>query len=319
MLPIVGVSLEEALLGFGDDGEESELHDKEVSLTTSDVTGSQTAIFEYDPQDEPTTGAPPGPWDGYSLFTIDLSGVKDDIVDLQQRISDAETCRQQVIAALQRYDPDYDPAEGECPASKVGEVVDDVGELKDELEQCHDCKDEVIAAIQQYIPDYDPAPTDCPADEIDDVYQKGRDDEAEENPPGYPFPPYDPDNPDPDRANKIFEITKGDPVKDETTGLALYIKIENVAGRSAKAQICYKDAYGQEQVVFGVSYGSQYIQMVNAYFQITNSSTGSGEITYTFYNSNYQQYYTLTRTFNDKSEIVGYGDPAHNYSVTKNS
>lgn len=317
MIPIVGVSLEEALLGFGDD--DAELHDKSVSLTTSDVTGSQTAIFEYDPQNEPVSGDPAGPWDGYSLFTIDLSGVKDDIEYLQQRISDAETCRQQVIAALQRYDPDYDPAEGECPSDKVGEVVDEVGELEDELEQCHDCKDATVAAMQAIDPDYVIPASGCIDDIPDKAYQKGRDDEAEENPPGYTFPPYDPDNPDPDRANKIFEITKGDPVKDETTGLALYIKIENVAGRSAKAQICYKDAYGQEQVVYGVSYGSQYIQMVNAYFQITNSSTGSGEITYTFYNSNYQQYYTLTRTFNDKAEIVGYGDPAHNYSVTKSS
>ena len=318
MLPIVGVSLEEALLGFGGD-DDAELHDKEVTLTTSDVTGSQTAIFEYDPEDEDPQGTPPGPWDGYSLFTIDLSGVKDDIEDLQQRISDAETCRQQVIAALQRYDPDYDPAEGECPSDKVGEVVDEVGELEDELEQCHDCKDATVAAMQAIDPDYVIPASGCIDDIPDKAYQKGRDDEAAENPPGYTFPPYDPDNPDPDRANKIFEITKGDPVKDETTGLALYIKIKNVAGRSAKAQICYKDAYGQEQVVYGVSYGSQYIQMVNAYFQITNSSTGSGEITYTFYNSNYQQYSTHTVTFNNKSEIVGYGDPAHNYSVTKSS
>ena len=187
MIPIVGVSLEEALLGFG--GDDAELHDKEVTFTTSDVTGSQTAIFEYDPQDEPVTGTPPGPWDGYSLFTIDLSGVKDDLEDLQQRIADAETCRQQVIAALQRYDPDYDPAEGECPSDKVDEVVDEVEELKDELEQCHDCKDQVIAAIQQYIPDYDPASDECPAPEIPNVYQQGKEDEAEENPPGFEFPP----------------------------------------------------------------------------------------------------------------------------------
>jgi len=187
LIPIVGVSLEEALLGFG--GDDAELHDKEVTFTTSDVTGSQTAIFEYDPQDEPVTGTPPGPWDGYSLFTIDLSGVKDDLEDLQQRIADAETCRQQVIAALQRYDPDYDPAEGECPSDKVDEVVDEVEELKDELEQCHDCKDQVIAAIQQYIPDYDPASDECPAPEIPNVYQQGKEDEAEENPPGFEFPP----------------------------------------------------------------------------------------------------------------------------------
>lgn len=130
MIPIVGVSLEEALLGFGGD-DDAELHDKEVTLTTSDVTGSQTAIFEYDPQNEPTTGTPAGPWDGYSLFTIDLSAVKDDIEDLQQQIAD----------------------------------------LEDELEDCHDCKDEVVAFIQQYIPDYDPQPDECPADEMPALVQ----------------------------------------------------------------------------------------------------------------------------------------------------
>ena len=195
MIPIVGVSLEEALLGFGGD-DDAELHDKEVTLTTSDVTGSQTAIFEYDPQNEPVSGDPPGPWDGYSLFTIDLSGVKDDIEDLQQQVSDAETCRQQVIAILQQYDPDYDPTEGECPASKVDDLYDDwvtdeetIEDLQEQMEDCHDCKDEVIAAIQQYIPDYDPDPDECPAPKIPEVYQKGRDDEEEENPPGFEFEP----------------------------------------------------------------------------------------------------------------------------------
>lgn len=86
--------------------------------------------------------------------------------------------------------------------TKAQEVVDENEELKEEndelkeeneslqeqLDDCHECKDQVVGAIQQYIPTYDPAPTDCPADEIDDVYQKGRDDEEEENPPGFDFP-----------------------------------------------------------------------------------------------------------------------------------
>jgi len=100
-------------------GTDAELHDKEVSLSTSQITGSQTAVFEYDPADEDPQGDPPGPWDGYSLFTIDLSGVKQDIADLQQQIADMQECWEDVVEALQQYDPDYDPQQGDCPADEV--------------------------------------------------------------------------------------------------------------------------------------------------------------------------------------------------------
>ena len=100
-------------------GTNAELHDKEVTLTTSDVTGSQTAIFEYDPQQEQ-----PDPWDGYSLFTIDLSGVKEDIEALQQQLADAQECWEDVVEALQQYDPNYDPDEGECPSDEIPIVHD---------------------------------------------------------------------------------------------------------------------------------------------------------------------------------------------------
>lgn len=126
MIPIVGVSLEEALLGFG--GDDAELHDKEVSLTTSDVTGSQTAIFEYDPQNEPVTGTPPGPWDGYSLFTIDLSGVKEDIEGylaqisaLEDELEEYQECCEEVVLKIQIYFPDFDPDEDPIP-----DAIDDV-------------------------------------------------------------------------------------------------------------------------------------------------------------------------------------------------
>lgn len=166
------------------------LDDKSVSFTTSQITGSQTAEFEYDPHDENPE------LEGYSLFTIDLSAVKTDIEDLQQQVSDLEDeledchdCWEEVVAALQRYDPDYDPAEGECPSDKVDEVVDKVGELEDEVEACHDCKDAVVAAIQQYVPSFTPDPTTCNIpDGVDDVYQQGKDDEATKNPPGFTFP-----------------------------------------------------------------------------------------------------------------------------------
>jgi hypothetical protein len=139
------------------------LDDKTVALSTSDITGSQSGTFEYDPHEENPE------LEGYSLFTIDLSGVKDDIEDLQQQIADAEACRQQVIAALQRYDPDYDPAEGECPASKAEDLVVDYETVSEEAEQCHDCWEEVVATLQKYDPDYNPQEGECPADEIDKV------------------------------------------------------------------------------------------------------------------------------------------------------
>jgi hypothetical protein len=152
-----------------------------------------------------------------------LSTVKDNIEDMLARIAALEDeleqchdCRDEVVAALQRYDPDYNPAEGECPSDKVDEVVDKVGELEDELEQCHDCKDEVVAAIQQYIPDYQPDPDKCPAPEVPNVYQKGRDDEADENPPGYELPAgTDPSDPN------VQEIINGNPVTDNNTGATL--------------------------------------------------------------------------------------------------
>lgn len=118
------------------------LDDKSVSLTTSQITGSQTAVFEYDPHSENPE------LEGYSLFTIDLSGVKDDIEDMLARIA----------------------------------------ALEDELEDCHDYKAEVVAKLQEYDPNFDPQTCEDIVDEIDDVYQKGKDDEKEEEPPGFDFP-----------------------------------------------------------------------------------------------------------------------------------
>lgn len=114
--------------------------------------------------------------------------------------------------------------------TKAQEVVDENEELKEEndelkeeneslqeqLDDCHDCKDQVVAAIQQYIPDYDPAPGECPSLEIPNVYQKGRDDEEDENPPGYTLP-QGTDLSDPD----VLDIIAGNPVTDNNTGATL--------------------------------------------------------------------------------------------------
>ena len=163
------------------------LDSKEVQITTSGIEESQAGIFIYDPHDEEPE------LEGYSLFTLDLSAVQSDLKSLREQLEACHDCWEEVVVALQRYDPDYNPAEGECPSDKV---------------------DEVVAAIQQYIPDYEPVPDECPAPKIPEVYQKGRDDEEDENPPGYKFPKDDPNNPDPNRYDKIADAVGGDPLTD---------------------------------------------------------------------------------------------------------
>ena len=203
MIPIVGVSLEEALLGFG--GDDAELHGKEVTLTTSDVTGSQTAIFEYDPTDEDPQGDPPGPWDGYSLFTIDLSAVKDDIEALQATIA-------AIIAILQAHDPDYDPDETP-PEDGVQGVVD-------EEEALENCRDAVIAKIQEYFPSFDPQTCQDLVDKIEEDEDAKEDAEEHE---GYEFPKK-PDGTDP-TIDEILTLVATDPVTSNDKAVSFYYNV----------------------------------------------------------------------------------------------
>lgn len=280
------------------------LDDKSVSLNTSQITGSQTAVFEYDPHSENPE------LEGYSLFTIDLSGVKDDIEDLQQRIADAETCRQQVIAALQRYDPDYDPAEGECPSDKVDEVVDEVGELEDELEQCHDCKDAVVAAIQQYVPSFTPDPTTCNIpDGVDEVYEQGKEDADEE----YTFEqdPTSPTYPDPDFPDKIRDLIGNDNLTDDD--VQIEVRYVDEPRSSSRHNIYYgfyttDGAFLDRTQAFDTSMSNKLEG-----FKILDYTTGSYEF-YWVTSPTDRYYYTGT-----SSHLIGYGDPTHSYTVSKNS
>lgn len=308
------MSLEEALLGLGGD-EDAELHDKEVSLTTSQITGSQTAIFEYDPQNEDPQGTPPGPWDGYSLFTIDLSGVKDDIEGMQAQIDAMRDCWEEVVAALQAYDPDYDPDEGECPADKVNEVVDkekeleeEVEDLEEQLEDCHDCKDEVVAAIQKYVPNYQPDPDECPAPAIDDVYEKGKENGEYILPEG--TDPNDPDFP---------KFTDGNPVTDKTTGVTIGMETYQNPDNSWGA-----DGYSiinGEKKYYGIVQGGTAVPV--DYFsdkicQVTDPSTGEYFFSITVHwGIPSWSPTTYTGTGIDQA-LIGYGDTSHTYSV-KNS
>lgn len=312
MLPIVGVSLEEALLGFG--GDDTELHDKEVTLTTSDVTGSQTAIFEYDPQNEPTTGTPPGPWDGYSLFTIDLSGVKDDIAAMQAQIAaledeleDCHDCRDAVVAAIQEYDPDYDPAEGECPAPKVGEIVD-------HAQDCDDCKAEVVAKLQEYDPNFDPQTCEDIVDKVDEI------EEEAEKPPWYPFPPYDPDNPDPDRYDNILKVIGNDNLTDNDLNIIVKA-MDTDASDPNRHNVFYGFYNSVDGSIIGMSQAWQSPRQGDYVggFKMVDPTTGTYEFYYCY--PDYwsptgwtKVYYTETSQY-----LIGYGDPTHSYTVSKNS
>ena len=305
MLPIVGVSLEEALLGFG--GDDTELHDKEVTLTTSDVTGSQTAVFEYDPQNEPVAGTPPGPWDGYSLFTIDLSGVKDDIEDLQQQVSDLEDeleachdCRDAVVAAIQEYDPDYDPAEGECPAPKVGEIVD-------HAKECDDCKAEVVSKLQEYDPNFDPQTCEDIVDKIDEI------EEEAEKPEEYTFEQdtTSPTYPDPDFPDKIRDLIGNDNLTDDDVQIEVRYVDEP---RSGNRHNIFYGFYTTDGTFLDKTQSFDTVMTDKLEgFKILDYTTGA-----------YEFYWVMSpvdryRYTGQNQNLIGYGDPTHSYTVSKNS
>ena len=299
-------------------GTDAELHDKEVTLTTSDVTGSQTAVFEYDPQNEPVAGDPPGPWDGYSLFTIDLSGIKDDIEDLQQQVSDLEDeledchdCWEEVVAALQEYDPEYDPDEGECPAPKVGEIVD-------HAKDCDDCKAEVVAKLQEYDPDFDPQTCEDIVGKIDEI------EEEAEKPIDYPFPPDDPDNPDPDRYDNIIKAIKDDPLTDDDMHLRVEY-YEEVQASGDRILLTYRYIDTTTESVVGTSrswqtaYPQEHPSSLHG-FKMLDYTTGKYEVYYKYWAYHYPGWwYNDDRYEETDSRLIGYGDPTHDYTVSKNS
>ena len=266
------------MLGGGTD---AELHDKEVSLSTSQITGSQTAIFEYDPQNEPVTGDPPGPWDGYSLFTIDLSGVKDDIEDLQQQVSD----------------------------------------LEDELEEMQECCDEVLDVIHDYDPTYDPHP-DPPDPTNPTIPEKIQEIINEES--GYTFPPDDPDNPDPDRYDNIIKAIKDDPLTDDDMHLRVeYYEEVQAGGDRILLTYRYIDTTTESVVGASRSWQTEYPQEHPSSlhgFKMLDYTTGKYEVYYKYWAYHYPGWwYNDDRYEETDSRLIGYGDPTHNYTVSKNS
>lgn len=293
-------------------GDGSELHDKEVSLTTSQITGSQTAVFEYDPEDEDPQGTPPGPWDGYSLFTIDLSGVKEDIEELQQQVSDLEDelqachdCRDDVVEKLQEYDPDYDPDPDECPDTEIGLIIDAkiqiISDLTEQVEECDECKADVIAKLQEYDPNFDPQTCKDILPEIDDIA-------------GYDFPVGTDPVP-------VAELVAGTPVNDKTLGgvaPAVKVGINENNGDWVMAG-GYIDSNGEFQALTGWDTGAVASQYPDAkpiveYAKITDPTTGAME-----YKVKYWDLGTMPSTWTGtatSSDMIGYGDPSHTYHVS---
>lgn len=147
-------------------GKEPELNDKEVEIDVSDILDALTGIFTYNPEDEDPQGDPPGPWDGYSLFTIDLTAVKQSLED--------------IIEALQQHDPDYDPDETP-PEDAVEDLIEEneqqeqtIEDLTEQVEECDQCKADVIAKLQEYDPDFDPQTCKDIPPEIDEIVDKNK-------------------------------------------------------------------------------------------------------------------------------------------------
>lgn len=288
------------------------LDDKSVSLTTSQITGSQTAVFEYDPHSENPE------LEGYSLFTIDLSGVKNDVEDLQQQLSNLEDCRDAVIAKIQEYDPQFVPQDCQDIVDKIDEdeqEKEDAKQAEDELEQCRDA---VIAKIQEYFPLFNPQTCQDLVDKIEEDEDDREDAEEHE---GYTFPS---DDSDPDRYNKIAELVGSDNLTDND----LHIIVKPMDDRypitpQGRHNVYYgfydsvTGAFIDRTMAFHGGLDLEHTDYVTG-FRITDPSTGA----YTFdwvtwsYLYNPPEWGWVHHVYTDTSQyLIGYGDPTHSYTV----
>lgn len=231
--------------------------------------------------------------------------------------------------------------------TKAQEVVDENEELKEEndelkeeneslqeqLDDCHECKDQVVAAIQQYISDYDPDPDECPAPKIPDVYQQGKDDEAEEDPPGYKFPE------DTDPTDPVWlPIIGANPVKDETLDVSVFVCCYDGTNYINITKQQNPDTYGFRPAIgwnydnhtdhsgfgdIGLNTAGDYGEIVG-YTVSANGSVVLHLHTH-IYGWGYDDQGQYTLDWHDKyydtipsqaqQELAGYGDPTHTYRV----
>ena len=274
------------------------LDDKSVSLTTSQITGSQTAEFEYDPHDENPK------LEGYSLFTIDLSGVKRDINDLLDQISaledqleEMQECCEDVAEILGAT-----PEEGEscCDAvkSKAQEAVD-------KIEECDNCKAEVVAKLQEYDPDFDPQTCEDIVGKVDDIEKEAK------KPPQYTFEqdPTDPTYPDPDFPDKIRDIIGNDNLTDDDVQIEVrYVDEPHPSGHNIYYGFYATDGTFIDRTQAFSGSGNDKLEG----FKMLDYTTGSYEF-YWVVSPVDVYHYTGTSSY-----LIGYGDPTHSYTATKN-
>ena len=294
------------------------LDDKSISITASQITGSQTAEFEYDPHDENPE------LEGYSLFTIDLSGVKDDIEDLQQQVSDLEDeleachdCWEDVVAKLQEYDPDYDPDPDECPVAEIQVVYE-----KGQESVTPALGSKFITANGTYLPasdnldGYNQVVVDVPTWEsciqtiaaklgLAQPYDCQDIIDAIDNNTGIALPSGATPNTMP------FEIGTGDiEVVDTTIGVTLDFTIAEDSGGSH----LYCDATlsdGTTERILSPSFGSlnHYIDVISA----TADSQGNLHVIARF--SHWSGDIRTTDYYVQRYYLAGYGDSSHSYRV----
>lgn len=290
------------MLGGGTD---AELHEKSVFFSLAMITASETGIFEYDPQDEPPSGRPPGPWDGYNFFTVDLSTVKDNIEDMLARIAELEDeleemqdCCEDVAEIL-----DATPEEGESCCDAVKRKAQDA---VDKIEECDQCKAEVVAKLQEYDPDFDPQTCEDIVDKIDEI------EEEAEKPEQYTFEqdPTSPTYPDPDFPDKIRDLIGNDNLTDND--VQIEVRYIDEPRSSTRHQILYGFYTTDGTFLGGTQAFDTSINNKLEGFKILDYTTGSYEFYWVLPSDRY--YYTGSSSY-----LIGYGDPTHSYTVSKNS
>ena len=265
--------------------------------------------------------------DGFNIVTVEVETYWD---EYQQALSD-------LADALEELE----------------DAQDQIEDLQDQLDACHDCKDQVVAAMQVIDPNYVLPASGCPDDIPTKAYQKGQESVTpalgskfitqngtylassdsldgydtvvvDVQDCGYTFPKDETGEVDYD---KIADIIGNDNLTDED----VHIIIKAVDDREPPIPA------GQHNVYYGFydSVTGSLIDRTQAFqstidpehtdyvsnFRITDPSTGAYTFDWVAYGYEFPygyiwKHYTYSGT---NSNIIGYGDPSHTYTVTKNS
>ena len=265
--------------------------------------------------------------DGFDVVTVEVETYWDEyqqalqqISDLEDALEDCHDCRDAVVAAIQVYDPTYDPASDECPADEIPALVQAVQPT---------LGSKFITANGTYLPasdnldGYNQVVVDVPTWEscIQTIANKlgvqspydceDITDALDEQIGTYKFPvgtPYQP----------ITELVGADELTDTTVGITIgiYETVDTTTHQGSCTPYYLVSGDSEKHWLNGV--GAGYLDhFENATVKIIDPTTGE-------YDGGVDAYWTYTTTpthftFNGtNSNLIGYGSSSHEYQV-KNS